>query len=295
MKILSLLTLLFFFIPLSAQIDVEGACLDGPVMLTETMMVDGKISYSGTGDAFGMSGLDFTIQWSSADGVWVFAVNAEALFFNADDTAEPPSSAGATWTNADPGLCPEAEPFVLLVDGALPVNWLSFTGALTDKNDVRLLWETSAEEGNQGFHVERSLNGENWSRIGYLDGAGDSESDNNYQFDDTNPLNGQNFYRLMQEDFDGDFSYSRVIVIDHIAAEGALSAFPNPVNGLFVLAGPTETGEVTILSSSGRVVKRITNYAAGNSISLAGLASDVYLVKFQNKETSRVTRVVFSR
>ncbi len=293
MKILSLITLLLFFIPLSAQVNVEGACLDAPISLAEAIVVDGKISYAGTGSIFGMPGQSFTIQWSSADGVWIFAVNGEALFFNADDTAEPSTSADATWTDAFG--CTGAEPFVLENDALLPVNWLSFTGTLTDKNDVRLFWETSAEEDNQGFHVERSLNGENWSRIGYLEGAGNSELGDNYQFDDTSPLNGQNFYRLMQEDFDGDFSYSRVIVIDRIAAEGALSAFPNPVNGLFVLAGPTEAGEVTILSSSGRVVKRITNYAAGNSISLAGLASDVYLVKFQNKETSSVTRVVFSR
>ncbi len=293
MKLLSLITLLLLVIPLTAQVTIEGGCFDAPIDLVEGMVVDGKPSYTGVGSFDGNAGIDIQLFWSAADGAWVLGSNGAVFYANLDDTPEPSSSSDASWMNVFG--CTGANPFVLEADSALPVSLLSFMGMSTDKGDVRLLWETSFEEDNEGFHVERSSNGEDWSRIGYVDGAGNSESGNNYQFDDITPFNGQNFYRLLQEDFDGDFSYSSVVVVDHIAAEGALSAFPNPVIERFVLTGPAEAGEVIILNSAGRLVRRVANYTAGNSISLAGLATDVYLVKFQNKETSSVTRVVFSR
>lgn len=87
---------------------------------------------------------------------------------------------------------------------ALPVELTLFEGSY-DKSRcaVDLSWQTTAEINNEKFFVERSIDGENWELIGAINGAVNSQSENNYSYKDQNPEMGSNFYRLTQQDLDG--------------------------------------------------------------------------------------------
>jgi len=112
----------------------------------------------------------------------------------------------------------------------LPVELLSFT-AITRLQEVVLNWETTSEENNSHFTIERSANGISFQSIGELEGKGNSSELISYSFIDEFPLTGRAYYRLKQVDFSGAFEYSEVISAVY---DGAVNynfrLFPNPVN-----------------------------------------------------------------
>ncbi len=121
------------------------------------------------------------------------------------------------------------------VSDPLPVELVSFTASLY-YNFIRLEWETATEVNNYGFEIERSETGdtryENWKKIGFVNGHGNSNSPKYYNFVDNNPAFGNNFFRLMQLDSDGGFEYSDIFEINVESSSDILleQNYPNPFN-----------------------------------------------------------------
>jgi len=85
----------------------------------------------------------------------------------------------------------------------LPIELESFTGRVTG-NKIQLKWKTLSETNNDYFSIYRSPNGlEYWELVDNVPGAGNSSVPNNYTFIDSHPVNGLNYYVLMQTDYDG--------------------------------------------------------------------------------------------
>ena len=113
----------------------------------------------------------------------------------------------------------------------LPVRWVSFTAVNTEQG-VDLRWVTLHEQLTQSFVVERSQDGKQYKQIGQLSAAHTSYSDKRYNFFDLNPKPGLNFYRIKQVDFDGAFTYSKVVFVDtRNSGSDKIKAFPNPIVG----------------------------------------------------------------
>jgi hypothetical protein len=117
----------------------------------------------------------------------------------------------------------------------LPVELSSFNATQIGLS-VLLKWRTETEINNFGFDIERSstINGssQNWNKIGFVEGNGNSNSPKDYSFTD-NPNSGSKYYyRLKQIDSDGQTEYSDVISIDlKIPNQYKLQQnFPNPFN-----------------------------------------------------------------
>ncbi len=75
-----------------------------------------------------------------------------------------------------------------------------------------LNWTTSMEHKNAMFIIERSTDGINYTNIGAVKGAGDSNKTIAYTFLDSDKPLGQQYYRLRQIDFNGSFKISPVVV-----------------------------------------------------------------------------------
>lgn len=76
-----------------------------------------------------------------------------------------------------------------------------------------LIWSTSFEEDNSMFVIEKSEDGINFSGVGSVKGAGDSDEVQDYNFLDVMANSDKTLYRLKQVDFDGSFSYSEVVTV----------------------------------------------------------------------------------
>ncbi|HEX2617284.1 MAG TPA: DUF2341 domain-containing protein, partial [Flavobacteriales bacterium] len=92
----------------------------------------------------------------------------------------------------------------------LPVELLGFDATNVDDAYVQLSWATASEHDNDHFTVERSLDGENWTEVAQVAGAGESQGLLHYDARDEDPEPGYNYYRLLQTDHDGTTTASHI-------------------------------------------------------------------------------------
>lgn len=107
----------------------------------------------------------------------------------------------------------------------LPVELISFTGESSGK-DVLLKWSTATEINNDFFRIERSSNNTDWQTIATFQGQGFSPVISNYSIVDKNPGNGVFYYRLSQQDFNGDGEMLGTVAVTF--ENDIWDVFPNP-------------------------------------------------------------------
>jgi Zn-dependent metalloprotease len=138
---------------------------------------------------------------------------------------------------------------------ALPVTLSYFAGKNVPEGNL-LEWITTYEDNNRSFTVERAADSRNFTSLGLVNGIGNNTLKSSYRFIDTNPLQGSNYYRLRQTDFDDKVNLSRIIEVNAGIANTS-KFFPNPVTGQLSVEIPDKTANqinVQILNVSGRVV-----------------------------------------
>lgn len=114
------------------------------------------------------------------------------------------------------------------IDNALPVIWRSFTVTCSG-SAVVISWSTETEINTKDFIVQRSINGANdWENIFVQPASGNSAAPQAYHYTDASTSPGNLYYRIMQTDADGRFSYSPVVHAVCSSVEEVM-IYPNPV------------------------------------------------------------------
>jgi hypothetical protein len=142
---------------------------------------------------------------------------------------------------------------------AIPVELNSFVGR-SERDGVRLEWQTVTETNNDGFEIQRRVDGREWEAIGFVKGKGTITEIQSYEYRDKNLRSGKYSYRLKQIDYDGSFSYSKEIEVEvELPREYSISQnYPNPFNPVTMIEySIPERGSVRIeiYSSLGELVK----------------------------------------
>lgn len=93
----------------------------------------------------------------------------------------------------------------ILVDlsNPLPVELADLKATCTDNLFPIIEWVTLTETNNDYFTLQRSQDASNWIDITTISGAGNSNNPLYYSFVDETAPEGNNYYRLIQTDFDG--------------------------------------------------------------------------------------------
>ena len=137
----------------------------------------------------------------------------------------------------------------------LPVTLTTFQGVLVD-GAVKLTWSTSREVNSSHFVVEKNVEGTKYIPIGTVKaGAGQ------YSFTDNTPLGKFNYYRLKIADNDGNFGYSKVLIIRNDVSNVVLKMTPNPVSTQLNVSFRLEQDEtvtINMYDQMGRITKRYT-------------------------------------
>lgn len=141
----------------------------------------------------------------------------------------------------------------------LPVTLTAYSTRLEGKR-VTIEWATSQEQNNDHFDVERSVDGTHFYKVAAIKGQGNSSTPHSYIQYDYNPVNGTNYYRLVQYNFDGRATYFgvKIVGVSNAGAAPNVVAYPNPANGnpgilLSNYAGKNIT--ITITDMAGRSIQ----------------------------------------
>lgn len=183
----------------------------------------------------------------------------------------------------------------------LPVELTTFTAVARGKN-VELKWATATEHNNLGFEIEKSVNGV-WSKIGFVQGAGNSNAPKEYGYVDAVNENATYSYRLKQIDRDGKFTYNNAIEVQVNAAVNSYQLaqnFPNPFNPATTIrfsVPQMENASVKVYDVTGREVVTLFNGVAAPGqvynvqFNGAGLASGIYFYVLQTQSYRDVKKM----
>ena len=168
----------------------------------------------------------------------------------------------------------------------LPVELVSFSGACND-GVVELIWETASEYNSSHFDVENSRDGITWDVVKTIEAAGNSNELLTYGYNDVNAHGGDNYYRLIQVDFDGTAkTYDVINVSCAQTTSGYFSIFPNPSSGSFqVMLNNSDIvgqAEMNIVDTKGnKVFMKSIDVKSGINMFVIneGLAPGIYYIE----------------
>lgn len=188
----------------------------------------------------------------------------------------------------------------------LPVELAAFT-ARPDGDRVVLQWSTLSETGNDGFAIERSVDGSPFARAGYRSGAGTTTQPTRYRLVDARVPAGATTveYRLRQIDVDGDETVLSSVTV-RPGSDGTLRLgrpAPHPVETAADITVRVPEGaddaRLVLFDLLGRPVRTLAaDDLRGRStvrLSADGLATGVYLLRLTGNGQVRTEKVTILR
>lgn len=150
---------------------------------------------------------------------------------------------------------------------ALPVTWLDFYGSTNGDNN-ELTWTAVTGSEHRSYEVQRSSDGITYSRIGELTDAFPPGMARQYRYTDRDVKHNRYYYRIRQNDADGTFSLSSVVMLYNPFASSTIGLYPNPATDRITiqLPGNLQAAELVLFHADGRQLKRFR--ANGSIITL---------------------------
>jgi hypothetical protein len=163
----------------------------------------------------------------------------------------------------------------------LPVRLTHFT-AEPHNNGILLQWTTAGEINNSHFEIEHSTDSYLFTPIATIEGAGNSDEIQNYEYLHLSPASGENYYRLIQADYDGTTSYSEVRPASYYREE--VFVYPTAADEEIHLvweASITQQEPLAVFSLHGQQLLEATVPAGSRhyTINIAQLPGGAYYIK----------------
>ena len=216
-------------------------------------------------------------------------------------------SANTTYTAADPGWAGWGSPlnsllyirnstvndcynYVTYINPCtvpLPAELFNFRGRLLNSGNTELKWETANEINVSHFEIEKSHDKLNFIYTGKTIAKGNTAMNNLYDFIDTNPYEGSNYYRLKIMDIDQQYTYSNVIMIQKNVLNTSIAAvYPNPASNMIHIdlnIAKTEKTNIQVLDMTGRLVREfnvtLEKGFSTHQLDLASIANGQYMIR----------------
>jgi hypothetical protein len=171
----------------------------------------------------------------------------------------------------------------------LPLTWL-YVKAEEKNSAVYLQWATGTEENTRSFIIEYSTNGTNFKAVGDV-AATNNPSGSAYTFLHQAPESGVAYYRIKQTDKDGQYSWSKIVMLLIGKSQQSPVLFPNPAKDVVHLLLPENyiAEQIAISDANGRLIKTISlmNRASVHSIPVGGLKKGYYFISIKNNGSQK--------
>lgn len=176
----------------------------------------------------------------------------------------------------------------------LPVSLLSFK-AHAQTDNVKLAWQTASESINKEFVVYRSGDQQNFEKLITVAGSGNSSTLKNYYCYDNEPLNGNNYYKLVQIDENGKETNLGLTTVRFDLSEISLQIYPNPTaNKVNISLGKHNYKRLNIVNLNGKILDEVMLKPEQNNlaVSLVNYTPGTYLFRFEGAEGVRTEKVL---
>lgn len=256
------------------------------ILFSNAVNTAGGMQYvSGSMTAYGNDGNHFNDSINHMPNTAVSSAVANALEYASDHI---PLYASFTFTST-----------------ILPITLVSFT-AVQAGNTVQLDWSTASEENNAGFEVERSIDAENWTQIGFVKGMGNTVNETHYQFADRSLTSqGTYYYHLKMPDVSGVAVYSETVSVDFVLqhAPVSLQIYPMPVTDhatLTVINDEEEQVRLTLRDACSSEVLELlnTNLPCGKheiQQDFSALAAGTYFLLLESRNGRAAYKVIIMK
>ena len=176
----------------------------------------------------------------------------------------------------------------------LPVGMTNFV-AKKQNEGVAITWTTAYEVNNKSFELYRASNDGTYVLIASILPKGPG----NYLYLDAVPWPGDNYYKLVQIDLDGQETTSGPIVINFkVGQQNAISIYPNPVIDKFTVKVDgllSERFKLSLYDVTGKILREFTlsktSLTNGFDVDATGLNSGFFFAKIEEAHTGRVLAV----
>lgn len=171
-------------------------------------------------------------------------------------------------------------------DPALPLRLLSFTADVQENlnSKIKLSWVTTNEVNTQDFEVFRKGDDGDLTKI-HTETAINFAGINKYYFVDKSPIHGNNYYQLKQNDLDGKFTLSDIVVVKNGFQETkSVSVFPNPAQDWVNIIHPVSATKslLKITNANGTLIATypVMPFEEKSNINLVELGPGLYTLAY---------------
>ncbi len=144
------------------------------------------------------------------------------------------------------------------ISNPLPVKLISFDVKLRE-DDAVIRWATAQEINNKGFLIEKSLDGINFTPLTFIKANGNSYAAKQYSYDDVGATLQHQliYYRLIQEDMNGEYAYLGVRVVQKTLSL-PVRIYPNPAQDYLLIETSKEAkvDEICLFDLQGKLLKK---------------------------------------
>jgi hypothetical protein len=163
------------------------------------------------------------------------------------------------------------------IGGVLPLKLLDFSASKTGSS-IELKWQTSDEHLVRDFQIERASADFDWQVISIVDfNRSLTDEAKTYFFNDKNPVNGKNYYRLKISDYDGYSEYSKLVSSDFKRDSKNISLYPNPVEDILYISNEN-TADIQSIEIYNPHGKKMQEYwGLSDFIDVSGLSTGIFM------------------
>lgn len=274
-----------FMTPLSDKIEVEYA--QSPIGPWVNRSIVGQIE----GQADIMSYFALIHEETENNGAYTFS------YCNIGDIGQMLDDKTVYWPTFQRADLKSLSPFT---DGSPVAKMDMFDAKRENNTKVLLNWKMATETGNDHFIIQHSTNGKTgWRNVATVESRGNSLEAQSYNTYDLQPVNGNNYYQLIQVNKDGSSKTSDVKVVTLNIETPTVKVYPNPSNGNAFIALNNYNGthiKIEVTDINGRLIlsKNIQVQKNGNyAIPFAGKpAAGIYNVVIKGNNLNETIRLV---
>lgn len=171
----------------------------------------------------------------------------------------------------------------------LPLKWLSFTAQQQNEN-IMLSWITADEQNTKDFLVQHSIDGQTWIDLATVLPIASTNPQHEYQYLHSSPSLGINYYRILQGDMDGHYSYSETRTVKITKQSSSFVVLVNPVNDGVLKIQVNNPSILSFYNYNGVLIWRKQLAPGSQTVNVKSLPKGTYLVG----DGERVEKVIIN-